>query len=104
MNIVDLFLVTYKHFKPFVVLLFSECLLSSWLHRRIVLLVLVSNPLEFQVLITFCHQIFFSATFKIDHPTLPLKPLAHICAWGCSTYSIDLRILLFQSLRSLCCC
>jgi hypothetical protein len=41
---------------------------------------------------------FFSATFKIDHPPLPPKPLAHICAWGCSTYSIDLRIILFQSL------
>jgi hypothetical protein len=24
--------------------------------------------------------------------------LAHICAWGCSKYSIDLRIILFQSL------
>jgi hypothetical protein len=24
--------------------------------------------------------------------------LAYICAWGCSKYSIDLRIILFQSL------
>jgi hypothetical protein len=40
----------------------------------------------------------FFATFIIDHPSLPPKTLAHICAWGCSTYSIDLRILLFQSL------
>jgi hypothetical protein len=24
--------------------------------------------------------------------------LAHICAWGCSKYSIDLRIILFQNL------
>jgi hypothetical protein len=29
---------------------------------------------------------------------LPPKKLAHICAWGCSKYSIDLRIFLFQSL------
>jgi hypothetical protein len=41
---------------------------------------------------------FFSATFIIDHPPLPPKTLAHICAWGCSKYSIDLRMLLFQSL------
>jgi hypothetical protein len=40
----------------------------------------------------------FSATFIIDHPPLPPKKLAHICAWGCSKYSIDLRIFLFQSL------
>jgi hypothetical protein len=39
-----------------------------------------------------------SASFIIDHPPLPPKTLAHICAWGCSKYSIDLRIILFQSL------
>jgi hypothetical protein len=38
------------------------------------------------------------ATFIIDHPPLQPKTLAHICAWGCSKYSIDLRILLLQSL------
>jgi hypothetical protein len=29
-----------------------------WLHHRAVLLVLVSNPLEFRVLVMFCHQNF----------------------------------------------
>jgi hypothetical protein len=40
----------------------------------------------------------FSATFIIDHPLLPPKTWAHICAWDSSKYSIELRILLFQSL------
>jgi hypothetical protein len=40
----------------------------------------------------------FAATFIIGHPPLPPKTLAHICAWGYSKYSIDLRIILFQSL------
>jgi hypothetical protein len=87
MNIVDLFLVTYKHFKPFVVLLFSECLLSSWLHRRIVLLVLVSNPLEFQVLITFCHQIFFLPLSKL------IIPRCHLNLWPIFVLGAVLHIL-----------
>jgi hypothetical protein len=61
------------------------------------LLVLVSNPLEFWVLVTFCHQNCI-CHFHNWSSLLPPKTLAHICAYGCSKYSIDLMILLFHSL------
>jgi hypothetical protein len=58
-----------------------------------VVLVLVSNPLEFRVLVMFCHQIFF-ATFIIYHTRCHPK----LCSQVCSKCSIDLRINLLQSL------
>jgi hypothetical protein len=62
-----------------------------------VLLVLVSNPLELRVLVTFCHQIIYRHFHNLSS-SLPPKTLAHICAWSLSEYSIDLSNNLFQSL------
>jgi hypothetical protein len=67
------------------------------MHHRVVLLVLVFNPFQFLVLFMFCHQN-FCYHFHNWLSLLPPKILTHICAWGCSKYSIDLRFILFQSL------
>jgi hypothetical protein len=45
----------------------------------------------------FCHQN-FCCHFHNWSSLLSPKTLAHICAWRCSEYSIDLSINLFQSL------